>query len=395
MPITNPQWNRWGHLADRYRTPGPRRMLALDGGGIRGLMTLKVLVRLEHLLAEHRGGGDDFRLCHFFDYIGGTSTGAIIAAGLARGKSAQELLEFYRSFGESVFEKRSIFARWKSLYDDEALQDKLKDVFGKKTTLEPEHLQSLLLVVTRNTTTDSAWPISSNPDAKYNDPARPDCNSKIRLWKLVRASTAAPIYFPPEVIQWDKNDDSKSFVFVDGGTTPYNNPAFLMYRMATEPRYRLGWEPGERNMLLVSLGTGSAPKIGTDAEDPEVNLASNVATTLSALMNQAAFDQDSNCRTVGRCTYGHPLDREISDLVPRDENDDPIPLDVDMGRRFLYARYDAVLTRGGLDALGLPNIDPDKVSKLDSTEHMADLEKIGDKLAQLVSLDHFGTLIDD
>jgi patatin-like phospholipase/acyl hydrolase len=65
---------------------------------------------------------------------------------------------------------------------------------------------------------------------------------KIPLWQLVRASTAAPVYFPPEVLQRDSTDPSKTFVFVDGGVTPHNNPAFLLYRMATEPAYRLNWK---------------------------------------------------------------------------------------------------------------------------------------------------------
>jgi patatin-like phospholipase/acyl hydrolase len=98
--------------------------------------------------------------------------------------------------------------------------------------------------VTRNATTDSPWPISSNPLARYNDRIRKDCNLEIPLWNLVRASTAAPIYFPPEILSWDKNDPTKTFVFVDGGVTSYNNPAFLLYRMATLPHYHLCWARG-------------------------------------------------------------------------------------------------------------------------------------------------------
>ena len=89
--------------------------------------------------------------------------------------------------------------------------------------------------------------------------SRKDCNLQIPQWKIVRASTAAPVYFPPEVIEWDASDPSKSFVFVDGGTTAYNCPAFLMARMVTEPAYRLGWPRGEGKLLVVSIGTGSNP----------------------------------------------------------------------------------------------------------------------------------------
>ena len=390
--LTFGPWEHWGPLRNRYeglaKTGGPYRLLALDGGGIRGLITLPVLVRLEELLGRALGRGKDFRLCDFFECIGGTSTGAIIAAGLARGMSASELLEFYKGFGQEVFRKRSIFERWKSLYDNGPLEAKLKQFFTPLDDLRPGFLRSVLIVVTRNATTDSAWPISSNPWAKYNDLQRMDCNLRIPVWKLVRASAAAPVYFPPEVIQCDPNDRGKDFVFVDGGTTSYNNPAFLMTRMVTEPAYRLGWPKGEKQLLVVSMGTGSAPALGALAENPEVNLASNAISTLSAVMSQAHVDQDVNCRTVGRCVHGTFLDREVLDLIPRDLNGQPIPLATDLGRAFLYARYDAELTRQGLDRLGLRDVNADAVRALDSTDAIDDLLRVGGAVAEHVSLDH-------
>ena len=386
-------WTAWGHLARRYRSPSPRRMLALDGGGIRGLLTLQVLVEIEKQIKNHYGRGEAFRLSEFFDYVGGTSTGAIVAAGIARGLTAQELLDFYRSFGKVAFSKRPWYERWKSLYQDERLQEKLKDVYGAEATLEPQHLKTLLLVVTRNATTDSAWPISSNPSAKYNALDRKDCNLKIPLWRIVRASTAAPVFFPPEVIPWDPADPSKAFVFVDGGTTPYNNPALLMARMATEPAYRLRWEQGESKLLIVSVGTGLAPVLGKGADDPESNLVSGALNTLQALMSQAQFDQDVGCRTIGRCTFGHFLDREIEDLIPRTDSKQPFPLSVDLRRAFLYVRYNLDLTEKGLGELGLPEISPGAVSRLDATDQMDNLERIGQALAQHVSLAHLGPFL--
>lgn len=382
----------WGHLTDHYAMEQPRKMLALDGGGIRGLMTARMLLRLETLLKDRvAGGSSEFRLCQYFDYIGGTSTGAIIAAALARGMSAEELLIFYEDFGKQAFTKRNLFVRWKSLYENGELEKKLKEVFGVDTQLFPKDLQTLLLVVTRNATTDSAWPISSNPDALYNDPNESYCNLKIPLYQIVRASTAAPVYFPPEVVKVDESGEE--YVFVDGGTTPYNSPAFLMYRMATEPAYRLNWKTGEDKMLIVSLGTGSSPVLGNDAEDPESNLAAAAANTLSAIMAQAQVDQDMNCRTIGRCSHGDILDGEVGDLIPKDHNGQRIPLDQDQGRNFLYLRYNAELTREGLDKLGLNDVDPKKVSKLDSTDGMPDLKRIGDEVAKQIRLEDFGGFV--
>ena len=367
-----------------------------------------MLQNLEEQLAAKNGRGKDFRLCEYFDYISGTSTGAIIAAGLARGMSAAQLIEFYQKYGTEIFAKSSILKRLNSLYTADPLRQLLRRVFnaddqgnydpaGPDRNLFPEHLQCLLMVVTRNVTTDSPWPISSNPDGRYNDPARKDCNLRIPLWQLVRASTAAPIYFPPEVLNWDPSDLAKTFLFVDGGMTPYNNSAFLLYRMATHPAYRLGWHTGERNLLIVSMGTGSA--VSPQFKENEI-IPVNLAGLPGALMHGIQVDQDTNCRTVGRCTYGEPLDREIRDLTCRDAADDcsmeewlnaeSKSLEQDLGRAFLYARYNADLSSEGIDKLGLSGIEPDKVQKLDAVDQMDNLLKIGTAAARQIDLNHFG-----
>ena len=155
----------------KFATKRPRRLLALDGGGIRGVMTLEILRKIEQDLATATGKGASFRLGDFFDYIGGTSTGAIIAAGLAMGKSVQELSDFYTEVGPLMFEKSFLLSRLRSLYEADPLRNKLKDVFGERA-LGAADLRSLLLVVTRNATTDTPWPVSSNPFESYNNLTR-------------------------------------------------------------------------------------------------------------------------------------------------------------------------------------------------------------------------------
>src|SRR6187431_820620 len=89
---------------EHYSSDGaPKRILALDGGGLRGILTLGILQRIEDLLRERHGAGEDFRLSHYFDLIAGTSTGAIIAATLALGWKVEELRVKYMSLGERVF----------------------------------------------------------------------------------------------------------------------------------------------------------------------------------------------------------------------------------------------------------------------------------------------------
>jgi patatin-like phospholipase/acyl hydrolase len=381
--------SNWGPLKERYETKRPRKLLALDGGGIRGVLTLQVLIRIEELLRPHSGQGDNFRLCNYFDYIGGTSTGAIIAAGLARGMSARELSDFYMKTGPAMFDKSFILFRLRHLYESKPLAAELQKTFGKDTKLFPEDLKCLLLIVTRNVSTDSPWPISSNPDAKYNRRDRGDCNLCIPLWQLVRASTAAPIYFAPEVLQWDPNDPSKTFVFEDGGLTPYNNPAFLISRMATVKQYNLNWDHGEDQLLVMSVGTGSAPKTDAEVYSSGKSAFTNLANFPAALMYGAQVDQDINCRTVGRCVYGAPIDRELGDLIPRDDAGNVIPLSERLGRRFLYARYNAELTAKWLSDHNLGDVDAAQVAQLDSVEHVHDLVRVGQAVAEDVKIEHF------
>jgi len=404
LPLLRP--DQWKSLRTRYEADRPHRMLALDGGGIRGLITLGILSRIEALIQQKTGK----KLCEYFDYIAGTSTGAIIAAGLSLGKNSSDLVDFYRSCGEEMFESSKLLDRLKSLYTADPLKAKLSDVFGTNTTLEAPAkdtdpgLKCLLLVVTKNVTTDSPWPISSNPDAKYNDPTKDNNNLKIPLWQLVRASTAAPVYFPPEILQWNPNNSKETFVFADGGVTPYNNPAFLLYRMATEPAYRLSWKTGERNLLLISVGTGAAESKGASAAKPNTNIVSTVAGLPGELMYGMLIDQDINCRTVGRCTFGAHLDSEILDLVPRQVSDGMtsaqqyaaplVPISQDLGRRFLYARYNADLSESGLRDLGFPNVVPANIQKMDAVENIATLLDIGKAAGGAVKAEHFGTFLE-
>ncbi|WP_374172683.1 patatin-like phospholipase family protein [Flavobacterium tructae] len=371
--------SKWGSLKNRYEIIKPRKILSLDGGGIRGILTLGILQGLETQLKIQLGKDDTFRLSDYFDYIGGTSTGAIIATGLSLGMSVKELLTFYEERGEAMFDSAFLLKKVKYFYNDGPLLAELKKTFGEgNIDLRSGKFKSLLLVVTMNRSTDSPWPISNNPLAKYADVARGDCNLQIPIYQLVRASTAAPVYFRPETLQWDKNDPEKTFVFVDGGVTPYNNPAFLMYRMATHNAYKLNWETGESKLLIVSVGTGSAESPGS---------YSNVLDTLQELPNNLMYamqvDQDINCRTVGRCIFGAPIDRELGDMVPLDRDGKILSLDSDANRHFSYVRYNADLTSRGLEKMGFGHIDSNEIGKMDSVENMRDLKEIGIKTGEL------------
>ena len=380
----------WGLSDARFSKVQPRKILSLDGGGIRGVITLEILAEMEQQLKQKLGRGDDFRLSDFFDYFGGTSTGAIIAAGLSLGMSVAQLLDFYINKGKDMFDKNFLLKQWQALYGSGHLLQMLKDTFGEDTDMHFDNgrFKALLMVCTMNRSTDSPWPISNNPLAKYNDKLRADCNANIKLFQLVRASTAAPVYFPPETLQWNPNNPDETFVFVDGGVTPYNNPAFLLYRMATQPAYKLNWELGEDKLLIVSIGTGSSPSAGEYH-----NLANTLANLPTNLMYAMQSDQDINCRTVGRCTYGAPIDRELSDMIPMDADGNVVNLSQDTKRHFLYARYNVDLSEKGLQDLNLSNIDSDHVRQMDSVKYIDDLQTVGKAAAKQVSMAHFGSFV--
>jgi len=376
-------------LRARIAQEGPKKLLAIDGGGIRGVLALEVLQKIEDLL-KARSGRADFRLADYFDYIAGTSTGGIIAAGLSSGMSVREILDFYQEAGAQMFVKANLLRRLRYKFEDEPLAAQLQQVFGIGTTLGSEKLRTLLLLVMRNATTDSPWPIGNNPYAKYNDRTRPGCNLDLPLWQLIRASTAAPTYFPPEVIVLSQGRaDERQFVFVDGGVTMYNNPAFQMFLMATVDRYwalkpEARWHGGADGMLIVSVGTGTSPDARSGLEPEQMNLLFNATTIPSALMFAALNEQDLLCRVFGDCRWGDPLDREVGDLIGCVG-----PLRREQ-KLFTYLRYNAELTREGLDGLGCRDIVPASVQQLDSIEGIPDLRRVGKRVAETKVLEqHF------
>jgi hypothetical protein len=91
-------------------------------------------------------------------------------------------------------------------------------------------------------------------------------------------------------------------------------------------------------------------------------------------MYAALNEQDFLCRVFGKCLAGDPLDQEIGDLIGT--RGPVIP------KLFTYVRYNAELTFQGLAALGLTDIQPEDVQKIDSVEHIDDLQRIGRAVAQ-------------
>jgi len=351
----------------------PRRhLLAIDGGGIRGVIALEVLIAIEDRLREQLGKGPDFVLADHFDYVAGTSTGAIIAAALSLGFSARKVREFYLEQGRRIFTATGWWQRLYSKYTHRHLEVALKEAFGADTTLGSERLRTLLLVVVRNATTDSPWPLSNAPGARYNDRALPDCNLDIPLWQLVRASTAAPTFFPAEEVVLG----GRRSVFQDGAITTFNNPAWQTFVMATAAPYGVHFPTGENRLHLVSVGTGACTLDGSRLRAQSQTLLHHASTVPVALMNASAIQQDMVCRLVGRCHLGAPLDGEVGDLIEQPVRAVP--------PQFAYWRFNPDLSPQGLAALGLGHINSHAVQALDGIEAIPAMREVGARYAASV-----------
>jgi hypothetical protein len=373
----------------RQSAAGPKRLLALDGGGIRGAISIEILAAMETALRASYGR-KDLVLADYFDYIAGTSTGAISAAALSLRYSVDELRRRYQNLGRRVFAKQPLARRRRSIYADRILREQLEDTFGLGRTLGDPDLQSLLLLVMHNVVTDSAWPLSNCTRSMYNDADRnlltpSDRNIDMSLTPLVRASTAAPIYFQPESIDVGRH----TFIFQDGGITPFNNPAMLLFLMATMPEYGLGWATGAENLLLVSVGTGSSPAVHPSLQKSSVTLGFNARNLPSVFMNGASVGQDLLCRAFGQCRFGPPIDREVRDRIGAES----------VGGRslFTYVRYEADLSDDGLAAAGITDTRARRrIRKLDAVDRMADLVRVGRHTAAHVDIgSHFSGFLGD
>lgn len=361
----------------------PKRILALDGGGLRGILSVGFLKRMEDLLRERHGGGAGFRLCDYFDLIAGTSTGAIIAAALAKGMAVREIEDEYLALGSSVFQKswlRQGFVRAK--YDEAKLIAELKRIYGPDTKLGGPELRTGLLVIAKRLDSGSPWPISNNPNGQYFR-AQGDVigNGDYPLWQVVRASTAAPGFFDGETITIAQAPGKKPETghFVDGGVSPYNNPAFQALMYATLDGYRLKWAMGANRLLLISVGTGAA--------DPAVKKSAIAAKegigALIALMDDCAALQETVLQWMSDSETARRIDGEIGDL-----KNDALP----GGEMISYARYNISLGRADVEKLAPGMVTPEQIgalSEMDAPQNMPILRKLGEIASAAVLEKHF------
>ena len=219
------------------------RILAIDGGGIRGLIPAVVLAELERRTGR--------RTAELFDLIAGTSTGGILACGLTRrgedggpAFTAADLIGLYESEGPEIFH-RSLLKRVESAggivderYDDRGLNAALR-----------RYLDGAYLSQAVTDLFITAYEIERRQAFFFRSArARADATHDFAFVDAARATAAAPTYFEPVRIRAVEGEDS--FALIDGGVFALN-PALAAYADVVSAGR------GEEVDLVVSLGTGS------------------------------------------------------------------------------------------------------------------------------------------
>jgi patatin-like phospholipase/acyl hydrolase len=222
-----------------------RRILTIDGGGIRGLVGAIWLEALQQRL-EAAGKGS---LRESFDLVVGSSTGALVAAGLGIGMPAGRIVELYESFGDEVFPGAAerlwsrvtrSFTQGLSAprYSPKGLERVLKRVFGDTTlgTVAPRTMAIAYDTVTRHPLFFKSF--------------KPE-HAGIPLWEVCRAATAAPSYFPAHLV----TVEGRRRALIDGGVVA-NNPTACAIAEAV----RLNDDASLDGIVLLSVGTGQTTR---------------------------------------------------------------------------------------------------------------------------------------
>jgi len=375
-------------LLKRFDSPGSKRILALDGGGIRGALTLGYLQKIEDLLRAQHGNDNAFRLCDYFDLIGGTSTGSIIATCLALGWKVEEIKEKYFALGDEIFGDKhkwyEVFKFTKAKFDAKPLERSLRNVF-KNISLGSDEIRTGLCIVIKRADTNSVWPLLNHPRGKFFDNEN-GTNKDILLWKAVRASAAAPTYFLPQII--NVGGGAPVAAFVDGGVSMANNPALQLLMVASLKGFPFNWKLGAKNMLLVSVGTGMSSPNKLPQKITKNHLLNWAKEIPDMLMQDASWNNQIILQWISRSPTAWNIDSEIGNL-----DKDLLASDASGNGLISYLRFNLWLEQNSLkDLMGKDYTDKevDELIEMSNPESKEELYKIGFRAAKNeIKQEHF------
>lgn len=208
------------------------KILSLDGGGIRGIFSARIL----DLMNDKLG----INTYNSFDLLVGTSTGSIVAAAIATRYDLSKLVRDYERYAPRIFKKRfSLCGFLRSKYDNKVLENLLRESFGEVTL---GHIKTPLIINATNVSTGSVHVFKSSyqEDRRGGDYSR---DGDVPLYRAVLASCSAPVYFNPVEIAGD--------LICDGGLWA-NNPALVGYVDAVR-----NFNKNPEKIRMLSIGTGN------------------------------------------------------------------------------------------------------------------------------------------
>lgn len=309
----------------------PKKILTIDGGGIRGVFSAAIIEQMEAATGKKAG--------EYFDCFYGTSTGAILAAVLAKGMSASELKRLYLDKGAKIFTKLPFYRIIKRnlywTYSKEGLEKELKRVFKGMKIFD---LERPLSVQVKDTQTGTVAFFNNFPYTRQKYPER-----NLPLWQIVRASTAAPTYFKPEANR-----------YIDGGISAYNNPSYAAFIGVTK---YLGWQTGVDNLRIYSVGTGYHPPL-----IPKGTLDQKTKLHMAAYMIEELMDD---------------INLLQNQIMGRLEND---------RKECWYRRYTIKFEKKSFENFDIPTegIDFDELAAMDGVKLVKKLAEIGEIVAKRV-----------
>jgi len=325
-----------------------KRILTIDGGGIRGVFSAAIIEQMEKVY-----GGKP--ACEIFDCFVGTSAGSVLAAGLAAGKSATELKQVFLQLGAMM---SNAMQGGRALEKDPAelaaarskatasLSEALKGLFGED--LYPNQLKKRFTAVTRNMELGRVVFFGNFPRDEVEGDSFWDevvDESDIPVWKMVLRSAALPPIFQP-------TDE-----YLDGGISPFANPSYAAY---VGVQRRLGWNPYKESLKFFSVGTGyhNVPKKISEMNDTRL-----FSTMVSSMIQDINFLQ-------------HQVMKRQRDLG-----------------NIWYKRYNMSFDRSGFEKMGIQEIpSPEELAELASTSSpkVEKLAEIGTRVGKaLVDIEDF------
>ncbi|MGP8308252.1 CBASS cGAMP-activated phospholipase [Vibrio sp. YIC-376] len=214
-----------------------KRVLAMCGGGVRGLYSITLLSRWEQQLADH-SGHKNLNIASYFDLLAGTSIGGILALGLASGKNARYLAKLLNDNRKVIFpQKRDWFGislLCRAKYEVEPLRELLEKEFGDLTMGQ---LQSRCIIPAVNISTGNPLMFKTGHLDEYVR------DRKISVCDVALSTSAAPTYFPPHKC----TSSTLNAYMCDGGLIA-NSPALIAFHEAV---HKLCWDQDSIHVLGI------------------------------------------------------------------------------------------------------------------------------------------------